>query len=121
MDPLGFALQNFDAVGQWRSTNEAGNPIDASATLPDGTQIQGLTGLRTFLLSRPEQFAGTVTEKLLGYALGRGVQYHDVPTVRRIVREAASTDYRWSNLIVGIVTSTPFQMRTSQDTGPIVE
>ena len=121
MDPLGFALENFDAVGAWRSTNEAGTPVDTSATLPDGTQIQGVTGLRTFLLSRPEQFAGTVTEKLLGYALGRGVQYHDFSTVRRIVREAASTDYRWSNLIVGIVTSTPFQMRTSQAKDPIVE
>ena len=121
MDPLGFALENFDAVGTWRSTNEAGTPIDVSATLPDGAQIQGLTGLRTFLLSRPEQFVGTVTEKLLGYALGRGVQHHDFPTVRRIVREAASTDYRWSNLIVGIVTSTPFQMRTSQAKDPIVE
>ena len=121
MDPLGFALENFDAVGMWRSTNEGGAPVDAVATLPGGVQLEGLTGLRTYLLGRPEQVVGAVTEKLLAYALGRGVQYYDHPTVRRIVREAAEDDYRWSSLIVGVVTSTPFQMRMAHADDSIVE
>ena len=120
IDPLGFALENFDAVGRWRTTNEAatefetGVPIDASSALSDGTKLEGPAGLRRLLLSRQEQFVSTVAEKLLTYALGRGVEYYDMRTVRQIVREAADRDYRWSSLILGIVNSTPFQMGRSQ-------
>jgi hypothetical protein len=115
MDPLGFALENFDAVGRWRTTSEAGTPIDASGVLPDGTKFEGPADLRKALLNRREEFVGTVTEKLLTYALGRGVDYRDRPAIRTIMRGAAPTDYRWSSLILGIVESTPFQMRRSLD------
>ena len=114
MDPLGFALENFDAIGGWRAT-EAGRPIDSSGVLPDGTQFEGASGLREVLLSRREEFVRNVTEKLLTYALGRGTEYYDAPAVRSIMREAAPSDYRWSSLIVGIVKSTPFQMRRSEE------
>ena len=113
MDPIGFSLENFDAVGAWRGTSEAGTPIDATGTLPDGAAFEGPTGLRDLLLDRPDDFVGTVTEKLMGYALGRGLEYYDAPTVRKIVREAAGEDYRWSTIILGIVKSTAFQMRRS--------
>jgi hypothetical protein len=112
MDPLGFALENFDALGKWR-TSEGGTPIDPSGQLPDGTRFQGPAELRKILLSRREQFVTTVTEKLLTYALGRGLEHYDQPVVRKIVREAAPNGYRWSSLIVGVVSSTPFQMRRS--------
>jgi hypothetical protein len=115
MDPLGFALENFDGIGRWRTTSEANTPIDASGILPDGTRFQGPVGLREVILSQPERFVTTVTERLLTYALGRGVEYYDAPAIRRIRREAASEDYRWSSLILGIVKSTPFQMRRSQE------
>ena len=114
MDPLGFALENFDAIGGWRAT-EAGTPIDASGVLPDGTQFEGASGLRDVLLSRRKEFVRNVTEKLLTYALGRGTEYYDAPAVRSIMREAAPSDYRWSSLIVGTVKSTPFQMRRSEE------
>jgi hypothetical protein len=114
MDPLGFALENFDAIGGWRTT-EAGSPIDSSGVLPDGTQFQGAAGLRKVLLERREEFVMNVTEKLLTYALGRGVEYYDAPAVRSIMREAAPNDYRWSSLFMGIVKSTPFQMRRSEE------
>jgi cytochrome c5 len=110
MDPLGFALENFDAVGMWRSTQGA-TPIDASGELPDGTKFHGPAELRQILLSKREQFVATVTEKLLTYALGRGVEYYDMPAVRKIVRDAASSEYRWSSIVLGITRSTPFQMR----------
>ena len=114
MDPLGFALENFDGVGMWRTTEGSGNtPIDTSGTLPDGTKFQGPAELRQTLLSHPEQFATVVTEKLLTYALGRGVEYYDEPAVRKIVGESAPSDYRWSSLILSIVKSEPFQMRRS--------
>ena len=113
MDPIGFSLENFDAVGAWRSTF-AGDPIDASGVLPDGSAFDGPTGLRDMLLSRPADFVGTVTEKLMTYALGRGVEYYDMPTIRRIVREAEAADYRWSAIILGIIESAPFQMRRSE-------
>ena len=113
MDPIGFSLENFDAIGQWRQTSEAGTAIDASGVLPDGAAFEGPTGLRDLLLNRPDDFVGTVTEKLMGYALGRGLEYYDAPTVRNIVREAASEDYRWSSIIRGIVKSSAFQMRRS--------
>jgi cytochrome c5 len=114
MDPLGFALENFDAIGTWRTTAEGGAPVDASAALVDGTKFAGPSGLRQLLLSRPGQFAATVTEKLLSYALGRTVEYYDKPTVRRIVRKTAADDYRWSSVILEIVKSQPFQMRRSE-------
>ena len=112
IDPLGFTLEMFDATGAWRTVDE-GAAIDASGALPDGTKIEGLSGLRTFLLQRREQFVRTVTEKLLTYALGRGIEYYDAPTIRRIVREAAVSDYRWSAIIVEMAKSVPFQMRIS--------
>jgi hypothetical protein len=108
MDPLGFSLENFDPVGRWRDSD--GTPIDASGVFPDGTQFRGVAGLREILLSRREQFAGTLSEKLLTYALGRGVEYYDRPAIRKIVRDAESTDYRWSSIIEGIVRSVPFRM-----------
>ena len=113
MDPLGFALENFDGIGKWR-TAEAGTPIDPSGVLPDGTSVEGPAALRRILLTKREQFVTTITEKLLTYALGRGLEYYDAPAVRKIMREAAPSDYQWSSLILGIVRSTPFQMRRSQ-------
>ena len=113
MDPIGFSLENFDAVGAWRATF-AGEPIDASGVLPDGSAFDGPTGLRDLLLSRPADFVGTVTEKLMTYALGRGVEYYDMPTIRRIVREAEADGYRWSAIIHGIIDSAPFQMRRTE-------
>ena len=113
MDPIGFSLENFNAIGEWRQTSEAGTKIDASGTLPDGASFEGPIGLRDLLLDRPGDFVGTVTEKLMGYALGRGLEYYDAPTVRKIVREAAGDDYRWSSVVLGIVKSTAFQMRRS--------
>jgi mono/diheme cytochrome c family protein len=111
IDPLGFALENFDAIGAWRTTDESGKAVDASATLVSGADVRGLSGLRTLLLERPEQFPTTLTAKLMAYALGRRVEYYDRPAIRQIVREAASTDYRWSSLIMGIVKSPAFLMR----------
>jgi hypothetical protein len=110
MDPLGFALENFNAIGQWRTLGLAGEPLDVSGALPDGTPFQGAEGLRTALLSS-DLFLTTLTEKLMTYALGRGVEYYDMPTVRAIVREAAADDYRFSALIEGIVESPAFRMR----------
>jgi hypothetical protein len=118
MDPLGFALENFDAIGTWRTVSEDRSPIDASAGMPNGTRFTGLEGLRTELLNRKEQFVRTVTEKLLMYALGRPVEYYDLPVTRRIVRSAAPTDYRWSAIVEGVVTSAPFQMRKSDPGEP---
>ena len=114
MDPLGFALENFDAVGKWRDTDASQTPIDASGILPDGTMFSGLPELREVLLGRHVEFVRTVTEKLLTYALGRGVEFHDRPAIRAIVREAAFDDYRWSSVILGVVRSLPFQMRRSE-------
>ena len=113
MDPIGFGLENFDAVGKWRAV-DAGSPIDASGVLPDGSRFQGPAELQQALLSRPERIANAVTEKLLMYALGRTLEYYDAPAVRRIVQEAASSEYRWSSLVLGIIKSTPFQMRRSR-------
>jgi hypothetical protein len=113
MDPLGFAMENFDAVGHWRTTSEAGTPVDASGELLDGTKVDGPVTLRNALLAHKEDFVGTVTSKLLTYALGRGVEYYDEPAIRKIVRDAAADNYRWSSLILGIVRSAPFQMRVT--------
>jgi uncharacterized protein DUF1592/uncharacterized protein DUF1588/uncharacterized protein DUF1585/uncharacterized protein DUF1587/uncharacterized protein DUF1595/cytochrome c len=109
MDPLGFALENFDSLGKWRTVSD-GAPIDAAAALPDGTQFQGVAGLRTLLVSHRDDFVRTFTEKLLAYAVGRGVEYYDRPAVRKITREAAGDNFRWSSLIAGIVKSMPFSM-----------
>jgi hypothetical protein len=113
MDPVGFALENFDAVGRWRDTEED-RPVDATGGLPGGSRFEGVGGLERALLERPEVFAGTLTEKLLTFALGRGVETSDAPAVRKIVRDARAGDYRFSSLIVGIATSTPFRMRESE-------
>ena len=115
MDPLGFALENFDAIGRWRTVNSDNTPIDVSGAMPDGTKFVGPAELRKALLNRSEQFVGTLTEKLFIYALGRGVEYYDEPAIRKIVREAAPNDYRWSSIIMGIVKSVPFQMRGSRE------
>jgi hypothetical protein len=115
MDPAGLSMENFDAIGRWRTRGEGGSAIDASGSLPGGAKFDGVAGLRETLLARPDLFAGTLTEKLLTFALGRGVDYHDGPAVRQIVRDAARNDYRLSALILGVVNSGPFQMRRSAD------
>ncbi len=111
MDPLGFALENFDALGKWRTSSD-GVPVDAAASLPDGTQFDGVVGLRKLLVGHRDEFVRTLTEKLLSYALGRGIEHFDLPTVRQIARDAAPTGHRWSALVLGIVKSTPFTMGT---------
>lgn len=112
MDPIGFALENFDAVGAFRQEFE-NQPIDASGSMPDGTEFDGPAGLRALLVDQADLFVGTLTQKMMTYALGRGLEYYDMPTVRQIAREAADEDYRWSSIILGIVRSAPFQMRRS--------
>jgi hypothetical protein len=110
MDPIGFALENFDAVGAWRS-RDADVDIDASGVLADGTKVNGVVELRRALTRRPELFVSTFVEKFLTYALGRGADYRDMPAVRGIARDAARDNYKFSAIVVGIVRSTPFQMR----------
>jgi hypothetical protein len=112
LDPIGFSMENFDAVGAWR-TQEAGVPIDSSGELGNGTKVNGVVELRRALLSRPENFASTVAEKLMIYALGRGLDARDMPQVRTILRNAAPENYRWSSLILGVTRSTPFRMTTA--------
>ncbi len=114
MDPLGLALENYDAIGRWRTTGEAGLPIDASGQMPNGLPFYGPQGLRTLLLERSEEFASTLTEKLLAYGIGRAPEYYDKPTVRNITRAAALENYSWSSIIVGIVQSDPFRKRRSE-------
>jgi len=113
IDPLGFSLENFDVIGGWRTIDEAGKPVDASGSTASGMKIDGLPGLRAVLLQDPEQFPRTITGKLMAYALGRRLEYYDQPAVRKIVRDAAAKQYRWSSLIVGIAESPGFLMRTS--------
>jgi len=112
MDPVGFALDHYDAVGRWRAT-ENGQPIDVRGGLPDGSEFIGVAGLERALLERPNLFVRTLTEKLLAFGLGRGVEYYDAPAIRKIVHDAKDENYRFSRLIIGIVSSTPFQMRTT--------
>ena len=112
MDPVGFSLENFDAIGRWRTTEQQ-KPIDASGGLPDGSTFTGVAALERALLQRPELFAGTLSEKLLIFALGRGVETYDAPAIREIVRRAQADGFRFSSVILGIVSSTPFQMRKS--------
>ncbi|HYV63060.1 MAG TPA: DUF1588 domain-containing protein, partial [Bryobacteraceae bacterium] len=110
MDPVGFALENFDAIGRWRASDDGAN-IDPSGVLFNGARVDGAVALRQTLTSRPEVFVGVMTEKLLTYALGRGVEYYDMPAVRRIVHDAGARDFKFSSLIAGVVKSTPFQMK----------
>ncbi len=114
MDPPGFALEHFDAIGRWRDTDETGAPVDAAGTLADGTPVVGPATLRHALLAQEQSFVRTVTEKLLTYAVGRSVEYYDQPAIRKIAAAAASDDYRWSSIVRGIVESVPFQMRRSE-------
>ncbi|WP_428098304.1 DUF1592 domain-containing protein [Candidatus Rariloculus sp.] len=113
MDPIGLGLENFDAVGRWR-TKEAGGDVDPSGRLADGTLVDGAVSLREALMSNPEQFVGVFTEKLFTYALGRGLEYYDMPAVRAIVRQAAAEDYRFSALVRAILTSDQFRMNMVQ-------
>jgi len=113
MDPLGFSLENFDATGEWRKKDHSG-PIDPSGVLADGTKVDGPVALRQALLKHPERFVDTMTEKLMTYALGRGLEYYDMPVVRGIVRDAAKQDYKFSALVFNIVKSAPFQMKKAQ-------
>jgi hypothetical protein len=117
MDPIGLALENFDAVGAWR-TRDAGQPVDVAGELADGTKVNGVIDLRNAIVSRPEMFAAALTGKLLIYALGRGVDFRDMPAVRGIVHQAAHDRYRMSSLILGVVDSAPFQMRTAMGAKP---
>ena len=111
IDPLGFTLENFDAIGGWRTIDESGQRVDASGSTVSGARVEGLSGLRSLLLAQPGQFPATLTEKLMAYALGRRLEYYDRPAVRQIVRAAAAGDYRWSALVMGIVKSPAFRMR----------
>jgi len=113
IDPIGLALENFDAVGKWRTREESGAPIDAAGGLPDGTKFVGAKGLTQALL-RSDVFVRTLTEKMMTYALGRGLEHYDAPAVRAIVREAASHDHRVTALIREIVRSAPFRMRRAE-------
>ena len=116
IDPVGFSLENFDAVGRWRDLEVEDQPVDASGAVPGDREFQGVDGLEDALLRRPELFATTLTENLLTFALGRGVEYYDAPAVRKIVRAAEQDGYRFSSLILGIVKSAPFQMRRAETT-----
>jgi len=115
MDPLGFALENFDGIGRWRTRDGSGTVIDTSASLPDGTALNGVDGLRDYLVARPELFVTGITEKLLTYAVGRKASYLDAPAVRQIVHSSAASEYRLSALVFGIVNSVPFRMRQSAE------
>jgi hypothetical protein len=112
IDPVGFALENFDPVGQWRATDADGGKLDTGGVLADGSKVDGPVALRNVLLSRPEAFATTLTERIMTYALGRGVEPSDMPVIRQIVKKSAQRDYALQSIINGIVESAPFQMRT---------
>jgi hypothetical protein len=113
MDPIGFALENFDAIGQWRS-EEHGEAINATARMVDGTQLDGAVDLRNALLKYTDRFVQTTTEKLMTYALGRGLEYYDMPTVRHIARGAARNNYRFSDIVLGVVESDAFQLKAAE-------
>jgi mono/diheme cytochrome c family protein len=120
MDPLGFALENFDALGKWRASSD-GAPIDPSASFPDGTRFEGMPGLRALMVGHKEDFVRTLSGKLLAYATGRGLDYHDQPAIRRIAREAAPSGYTWSSVITAIVKSTPFSMAVAGGNGTLTQ
>jgi hypothetical protein len=113
IDPVGFALENFDAVGRWRET-ENGKQIDVSGTLTDGSKIAGVSDLEQALLKQPELLVHTLTEKLMTFALGRGIEHDDAPAIRRVVREAKAENFRFSEIVLEIAKSVPLQMRRSQ-------
>ena len=117
MDPIGFSLENFDAVGVWR-IHDTGFPIDPTGNMVDGTKLDGPLSLRRALVGHSEAFIRTFTEKLLTYALGRGIEYYDMPAVRAIDREAAGRNNRFSALVLAIVKSVPFQMRRAEESQP---
>jgi hypothetical protein len=110
MDPIGLALENFDAIGRWR-TVDGEAAIDPSDTVYNGTKVNGPADLRNMILNHPEQFVRTMTEMLMTYGIGRGLEYYDMPTVRLIVKDAARTNFRFSSLVLGVVKSAPFQMK----------
>jgi hypothetical protein len=114
MDPLGFALENFDALGKWRTVAD-GEKVNASASLPDGTTFEGIAGLRNLLMQHKDDYIRTLTEKLLAYSIGRGIEYYDLPAIRKIARDSAPADYRWSSLVMGIARSKPFSMGIVRD------
>src|SRR5262249_34958772 len=113
MDPIGFALENFDGVGHWRTKDE-GRTIDPSGTLFNGAPLDGAVGLRRALVGQQDIFVGVLTEKMLTYGLGRGLEYYDMPGVRKIVKDSRKNDFRFSSLVIGIVKSTPFKMKETQ-------
>ena len=113
MDPIGFALENYDGTGRWRTTEE-GRPIDASGTLFNGAAIDGVVGLRREIAKRPEVFVGVLTEKMMTYAVGRGMEYYDMPAVRKVVQDARASNYRFSDVVLGVVRSVPFQMKETK-------
>ena len=113
MDPVGFALENYDAVGRWRDY-DAGQPVDSAGSLVDGSRVKGVAGLEAGILKRPDMFVTAMTEKLLTYALGRGIELYDGPAVREVVRRAARDEYRFSAVIWGIINSPAFQQRMSK-------
>jgi hypothetical protein len=121
IDPAGFALENFNSVGQWRDTDPDGAPLDVAGTLADGTKVNGPVELREAILSRPNAFATVITEKMLTYALGRGLEPGDMPVVRRIVKKSAQNNYRLSSIVMGIVESAPFEMRTKLEPAETVK
>jgi hypothetical protein len=114
MDPIGLSLENFDAIGAWRNFDEGDVPIDASGEMLGGPSFEGVSGLKEALLKQPELFVGNVANKMLTYAVARSTEYYDAPAIRAITREARDADYRFSALVLGVVRSTPFQMRRSQ-------
>ena len=109
IDPLGFALENFDVIGAWREFDEAGNPVDPNGNYPGGVEFSGFSDLRDWMMDRPDRFAHTLTEKLMTYALGRRVEYYDQPIIREIVRNSAEQNYSWSSIVLGIVSSPAFK------------
>src|SRR6185295_12873553 len=113
MDPIGFALESFDGIGRWRTTEE-GAAINTSGTLFNGASLDGINGLRRNLVAQPEIFVGVMTEKMLTYALGRGIEYYDMPAVRKIVQDARGKSFRFSSVVLGIARSTPFQMKEAK-------
>jgi hypothetical protein len=113
MDPIGLAMENFDGIGRWR-TEDNGAKIDTASQLADGTNISGPASLREAILRRPDMFAKNMTEQLMVYALGHGLEYYDMPYVRAALKDAARTNYRFSSLVLGIVKSVPFQRRRSE-------
>jgi len=121
IDPVGFALEHFNSVGQWRDTGDDGAPLDSRGTLADGTEVDSPAALRDSILNRPDAFVTVLTRRLMTYALGRGLEPSDMPVVRQIVRKAARQQYRFGAIVQGIVDSPPFRMRTSQDSGVRVQ